>query len=737
MKSSHLKLFSVISIVLMIVLTMGALGQLDRLKFDYSFESFFPIDDPDLAYYEDLTKAFGQQNDFLFLSFQGVALENTEDLEQLLSIEKQLEHLDHVQSVQSHFDEAIYQITPFGLNTIPKYPVDKPITANEISQYQDEGKYFGKDGRSVLMILRHSPFLSKADGDTFYDYLSQTLTELSPFEVIISGKIEMQKAFTDQLEGELGMLLVGGLSVCLVILFLLFRSPKKVFFAVLVMLLTLVWTMGIMAMLDKPIDVMIVMLPVILLIISLSDTIHLINKYDYLITQIPSNDAIIQASKVIGQANLITSLTTAIGFLGLYFIPIEPIRDFGLFTALGIMIAFVLTMTLVPSLCYFFPDHMSKSAQSHKLVFSRWIVKLTQFDRKGKLITIVLSLVLVAGIPFLKLNTGLIVGLQKDEPMLQQVAYFDKNYNGYRPLEVGVKLSGLRPTDSIVMAKIDMIEIAAQEIYAAKDLQSSNQLVKKINAGLYGGSTNYNTLPKADDRSRVRRFYNSRKLDEVRKSISSDSLPYLRIVGLTQDRGSAFFLDQNETFEQMLAEINDDQFEARLTGSSYLIDKTDKLVINALIKGLLFACLTVAIIVMLFYKSWRAAVVVLIVNSIPLILLFGTMGILDISLNLSTAIIFTVALGIAVDDSIHFISRYELEKRAGRNKQEALKLAKLYTGKSILFTTITISTGFAVLLLSGFSAVYYMGLFICISALLALWFDLKVLPYFIERWPRL
>jgi len=737
MKSSHLKLFSVISIVLIMVMTAGALSQLDRLKFNYSFESFFPLNDPDLAYYEDLTKAFEQQNDFLFISYQGVALDNPEDLQQLLSIEKELEQLAHVQSVQSHFDEAIYQITPFGLNIVSKYPEDKPITKNEINQYQDEGKYFGKDGRSVLMILRHDPFLSKADGDTFYTNFSKKLTELSPFDVIISGKIEMQKAFTDQLEGELGMLLLGGLCVCLVLLFILFKSTKKVFFAVLVMLLTLVTTMGIMAILDKPIDVMIVMLPAILLIISLSDSIHLINKYDYLITQMPSNDAILQATKVIGQANLITSLTTAIGFLGLYFLPIKPIRDFGLFTALGIMIAFVITMTLVPSLIYFFPDRMSKSAKSHQSVFSRWTAKLTQFDRKEKLITIILSLVLVAGIPFLKLNTGLIVGLQKDEPMLQQVAYFDKNYNGYRPLEIGIKLSGLRPTDSVVMAKIDLIETAIQDIYAAKDLQSSNQLIRKINAGLYGGSANYHSLPSASDRSRVRRFYNSQKLEEVRKSIASDSLPYLRIVGLTQDLGSAFFLDRNQSFEKVLADVNNDQFQARLTGSSYLIDKTDNLVINALIKGLLFACITVAIIVMLFYRSWRAAVVIMIVNSIPLILLFGIMGILNISLNLSTAIIFTVALGIAVDDSIHLISRYELEKRAGRGKKEALKMAKLYTGKSILFTTLTISLGFAVLLFSGFSAVYYMGLFICISALLALWFDLKVLPYFIERWPKL
>lgn len=732
MKAEHLKRFSQFSITLIIGLSVLSIFQLNKLRFDYSFESFFPINDPELDYYERFIDAFGQQNDFLFLAIEDLDLQDTSHLSHLAEIEEALEEMPEVIAVRSLFDEAIYQLTPFGLNSIQKYPIDRPITFNDKQQKTDIGLYFSKTEDAVLMVIQHQPFENKRVADNFYSDLLYWLDAEVRFPTVSSGKIQMQKDFTELLEQELGLLLGTGFGVCLVILFFLFKSVKRVFYSVLVMGFTLLLTLGIMGFVHQPIDVMMVMLPAILLIISLSDSIHLINKYDYHLSRSSNEHALVIAFNSIGKANLITSLTTAIGFLGLYFIPIKPIRDFGLYAAIGIMIALIVTMTLIPALLYFAPGKPQRSKGRQQLeTLTR---RLGAFGKNTRWLTVLTSLVILSGIFQLKLNTGLIVGLQKDEPLLEKVAYFDQHFNGYRPVEVGIELNESHPTDTLISRKIEQIERLLAKEFQAKGINSTNTLVKKINSSIYGGSPNYLKLPKTKDIPRIKRFYESKKLADAVRTVSSDSPQLIRMVGLSPDLGSSYFLNQKSKLDSLFNEINDENFEARLTGSSYLIDKTDRYVIEALLKGLAFACLTITLITLLFYRSWQTSLLILLVNVIPLLLLFGLMGLLGIDLNISTAIIFTVAFGIAVDDSIHLISRYRLEKEAGKSKDEALALARYQTGKSILFTSIAISLGFGVLLGSGFSAVYYLGLFICSTALIAVWFDLKLLPYLIAKW---
>jgi len=733
MKLSTLKYFSVFSLILILLLSILAGSQLKKLKFDYSFESFFPLNDPDLVYYEKLIQEFGQQNDFLFVVFQEVNLKDTSELTSLRNIEYELEKLDYVTKVQSPFDESIFQITPFGLNVINKFPISSPIEFKDPVPFSP---HFGKDGTSLLMVLEHETFASKKSSDQFYLNLSEWLELNSEFETTVSGKAQMQSDFTVLLEQELGVLLGFGFLICLVLLTIMFRNLKRVLLTVLVMVLTLLWTVGLMGYLAKPIDVMMVMLPAILLIISVSDSIHLINKYDHLRGNEETNRAITQTISSIGKANFITSITTAIGFLGLFFLPITPIKEFGLWAAMGIIIAFLITMTLIPALLYFFPS-LTKQRKDIEVASIRFTSLFTQFGRFSRWATLLITVVIILGVSKLHLNTGLIVGLQRDEPLLEKVRYFDTNFNGFRPIEVGIELSGLKATDSTVIQNIESIEQALKEYYKASSIVSTNSIIKQINSGLYGGSPYYLRPPSAKDLSRIKRYYNNRKLVEIKREVESESGNLLRIVGLTKDYGSSFFHETNPAFEEALQALNTAQFEAKLTGASFLIDKTDRYVIEAIVKGLFFACISVALISLIFFKSWRAAILILVVNAIPLLLLFGLMGLLNIELNISTAIIFTVALGIAVDDSIHFMARYKLEKSRGQNSGEALRMATTFTGKSIIYTTIIMVGGFGALLFSSFSAVYYLGLFICFSALIAFWYDLKVLPYLIKRWHKL
>ena len=695
---------------------------LRTLKFDYAFESFFPKEDPDLSYYEELIESFGQENDFLFLAISEQDFSKNNTWKTLYELEQNIEKIAEIETVQSIFDETIIQITPFGINQIAEVKANGAMTIDSIETKPNLKKYIGKDQKSMLLTLQHKTFTTKEMADDFYLFLDKWIEnqKIGPFQ--LSGKIQMQSDFTTLLEKELVKLLVIGLSLALVTLFWLFRSVKGVLYPVLIMSSSVIWTMGIMAMTDKPIDVMIVMLPVILVILSISDVVHLINKYDSLVRDgVDRREAVSQSVQTVGKATFTTSFTTAIGFLGLLFLPIEPIKEFGLFAAIGVMIAYGLTLLVIPHLLYLFPAPIGQKKSRNKNIYG-----LLQTNKKAFRFTLVLSLVISIGVFFVKRNTGLIVGLQKKEALLQKVAYFDDQFNGYRPLEITVATKNLfKPA---ILNELRQIEEKITQVYQVENLVSPLTLIRKLNAGLYGGAFSRRQLPLAKDLSRIKRLYFSPKLSD-RRAVLDNERGTLRYLGTTKDLGSHAYNELNHLFQSQIDGLALQHCEVRITGASYLVDKTDQIVISALIKGLLLACLTVGLITFIIHKNWRVALIIIFVNMIPILTLFGLMGWLSIDLNISTIIIFTVAFGIAVDDSIHFISSFMQKQREGLSIRAAIDASYQGTGKSIVHTSAILIIGFICLMTSGLSAVYYLGLFICLISIIALVFDLKVLPW--------
>lgn len=724
-----------LAIVSVISILLGS--QLTKLKLNYSLNSFFPQNDNELEYYEEFNEQFGQYNDFLFIVIKDEAPLSPLFLKRVSDLQKELKLMNEVEIITSPLDLRGLQINPFGINTFNLLNIEPPPTIEELNALDMYGNFFGKDARSILIFLRHREFNSKPTADLFYFNLQKLIQEAEFEDFLISGKIQMQYDFTQKLEKELGNLLITSIGVIILVLLVMFRSIKGLILPLLVLILTLVWIMGFMAWTGKPIDVMVIMIPAILLIVALSDVIHFIHKYDSLKSIHTSvESALSQTIMTTGKATFLTSATTAIGFLGLLFLPIEPIRLFGLYTAIGVLFAFIITFFTLPSLLYFFPKQVEKPTRFR----FKWEDSLSSIydsillHRKVILFLILSTTLLIAlGITRLELSTSLIVGLQKNEPELQKVAYFDEAFDGYRPLELGIELNAKTELISAnILGKIAKIEAFIEKNYGGRHLQSPLNIVREINAGIYGGSRKHYELPEEDDLKKIERIYNSPRLKTQRSQVQSENGKLIRIIGRTKDLGSGKYHELNDSLTSFLnSDINDNSFKAKITGASYLIDRTDQYVVSSLIKGLGFALAAVSIFIFLSFRSWRLAFITLIPNILPIVIMFGLMGLLGIKLNISTAIIFTVALGIAIDDSIHFIARYKLENELHDNGI-AIKNAFTGTGKSIIVTSLVIILGFAVFLISGFSAVYYLGFFIVAAALVALLLDLTLLPLFLK-----
>ncbi|MFY0592661.1 efflux RND transporter permease subunit [Roseivirga sp.] len=723
-----------LSILLIITVFLGL--QIPKIKFDYDFNSFFPEGDEELAYYERLNDSFGEFNDFLFIVLKSEEPTSSAFLKETYETIDSLNRILKVLEVQSLFDLRRIQITPFGINQVNLVHPKSDIEANESLSKILSGKFLGRDENSMLLMLRHEAFQTKKAGDLFYNELNNYLKSIYGHEFLISGKIQMQYDFTRKFEKELANLLTIALAFAILILLLLFKSFKGVVIPILTLVICIVWTMGFISLSGKAIDVMVVIIPAILLIVSLSDVIHLINKYDEFKREgKKASEALYASILFIGKANFLTTITTCFGFLSLLVIPIQPIQDFGLYTACGVLFAFLITFILIPCLLFFFPKPVERTNNNNfwSAFLTNLFVKVVRRRKAVMRVTVIISGILISGSTFLRMNTSILVGFQKGEPELEQVAYFDDSFDGYKPFELGIQVLGNREIiDRDVLLAIEEIESYLTNSYGVSHVESPLNLIKEINAGIYGGSENHLEIPKQQDIKRVRRIYYSPKLKESRQLFEIENEQMIRLFGRSKDLGSSEARILNEKLLDFLSTRKHlSILEVRLTGTSYLIDKTDNYIVNALIKGLGFATLTISILLLIFFKNWRLVFVSLIPNLLPVIILFGLMGLFSIDLNISTAVIFTVAFGIAVDDSIHMIVRYYMEKRKGTSPIWAMKRTVAGTGKSIIVTSLVILGGFSLFMTSGLSSPFYLGMFISITAMVALILDLTVLPLLI------
>ena len=470
---------------------------------------------------------------------------------------------------------------------------------------------------------------------------------------------------------------------------------------------------------------------------ALSDVIHFVHKYDDFIEHKLSKEKALKSTILfIGKATFLTSITTSIGFISLYVIPIPPIRDFGMYTAAGVLFAFLITFLLLPAILYYFPKPLEKKTSRQffgKTFLDRLFISVLRNKRSVVWAISLVSVILIFGMTELRLNTSLIVGFQKDEPELKEVVYFDNNYDGYKPFEIGIKLSKDRTLfDSQVLEAIERIEDFVAKTYDVRQIESPLSLIRTLNSSLNGASQRFYNLPLENDFNRVKRLYNSPKLEEARVAFQNNTGETIRVIGRSKDIGSAKARVLNDTLKTFLVtQIDPDVLTARLTGTSYLIDKTDNYISRSLVKGLGVAVISVSLFLFMLFRNWRIVLYSLVPNLLPILILFGLMGYFQIDLNISTAIIFTVAFGVAVDDSIHLLARYYLERERFKSTVWALKNSIASTGKSILITSLVLCAGFALFLSSGLSSPFYLGLFIVITAVIALILDLTLLPIII------
>ncbi|MFY0652078.1 MAG: MMPL family transporter [Cyclobacteriaceae bacterium] len=716
--------------------------QLQYLEFDYEFENFFPIDDPDLAYYRDFSEKFGNDNDYLLIGLENNAgVFRPEFLKRVDGLTKQLKSLPECQQVLSVTNSKKVLSTPMGLAEIPRIHLADSLRLKKdsIQLFEDpyyRESFFARDAKGLRLIMFHQRIYDTDKSDQFVITLDSLVNTFGFDKTHVAGKAKAQYVYVNMVKKDFATFLVISAIIILVMLLIFIRKGILVFSTFLISCLAILCTLGFMALTGKKVDLLSSLIPTILIVVSMSNIIHLFSMVkSKLGGEGRVLDQMKEAIKEIGFATFLTSTTTALGFLTLMFIKVVPILELGIYAAAGIFMAFVLTYLIFPSVVV-----LSNTSFRYKYVPSMnnpylarlfiWIIK----NPKKILASFALGVLLfIYGTTKLEINAFLIDDLPNNTPLKEDFLYFDDQYGGVRPwvLSLWSKAETENIYSEEVIKEINKIEATAIQMVALNGIISPSSYVKFANQSYHNGRADAYALPeKKRDWHRAFNFIKKQKTEERFIKVTDGN--EARISGFTPDIGSKLSNQKNRDLLDRLDEIvNHELIGYRITGTSHLIDKSHGLLSIKLIHGLIGAMALVGIIAGLLFRSWRMTFITLIPNVFPILATAAIMGYFAIPIKLSTSIIFAISFGIVVDDTIHFLSKFRHEKLLGTNNIYALKRTILTAGKPIIITTIILTLGFITFCFSSFGVTFHIGLFVSISFVIALLADLLLLPVLI------
>ncbi len=733
---------SLYTLVLILFITLVGSYFLKNTRFNYDFESFFPVNDPSLQYYLSYRDKFESDNDFLFITIinkQGIFTSNF--LKKLQNATHEISNIKNIIQVQSPTNISWVVFSPLGPIEIPYLHVlqDSLYAQDSARIYQDPkliGTFFSKDAKAVSLLIKHTEFLSKNKSDSLLNIMEKTVEKYAFDKVYFAGRIHGQYHYLKKIQQE--TILFMSLSFVLVLLFLIwvFKKLLVVIIPIVVVVLTLLWVFIGMAVFQHGIDVISVLLPTILFVVGISDSVHFFSRYlDVYRKNKDSLTSIKLTIKDVGKATFLTSLTTAVGFLTLLTVSIRPIKEFGIITAIGVVLAFILTYAIVPPAVYLLNTRLlfkeAKQNNTWNTVLSWLFLYIVRNPKKILWVTLGVILISVYGIFKINVENFLLEDISDKDPLKEGYIYQEKNFSGARPFEMGVEIisDSIQIWDFQTMKSLEKVHEYLIDSFGVHMLISPLSIIQALNQSSHNGNIQYYQLPDSlhDYEKTVKTIQKYQKSLPLKGLISKDKKT-MRITGKMPDYGAKSCLQKEKKLQEFIKSLQIEGIEFHYTGMGSLIDKNNLYLVKNMLWGLLISFVIISMIMMMLFKSPNIIIVSLIPNIIPLLMIGAVMGYFNIHLNVASSIIFTIAFSICVDDTIHFLTKYNLELNKSKHPLFALKNTFLHTGKAIIITSLILSGGFLLLIFSSFQSVYNVGLLISITLFFAVLADLFLLP---------
>ena len=703
-----------------------------NLKIDFSIEHLFSQNDPNVEKYFSFRDTFGREDNVITLIYKPHNVYDKNLYIELEELAYQIESLNGVENIASIFTLSDIDENAWLGNLYDdsgkwtKEYVDQKLKYIQLDPSLG-AKVLSKDLKygSMIVTLKDDANNHKNRTALLEEIKGLTTDQFSDWT--FSGVSVLRSEYVRYMLRDNFLFLPPIAFLLISILTFVFRNWIYVLLPMLTVLITVIWLLGIMGLSGLEINIMTYIVPTLLFIIGIGDAIHIQARFreNFLKDTSTPKKAMLQTISQMSRVIFLTSITTSIGFLALMTTSIKIVQEFGLEISIGVMIAWLVSILVVPSGIL-----LSKNFYVEKndifLPLLSWLSNsIPNNPRLFILIPSIIVILCTYKIKDISTNSSLMEDLRPKNKLYQDLKLTEKYFGGVLPFEVLIKVNNSNHSDNTSVLNQKILKISEKvELLLKSELKNSrffsiNDLIASAKRIRSGSST------VMSDQQLIQNLVKDQSNQQL-KLVDKD-LTTLRITGLIEDKTS----DEMKNLYSKLDSISNvysDYIDLEYTGTTVVALKTNDYLVQSLVNSLGLALIFISIIMAFMFRANSILFASLITNLIPIFTVLGILAWLGISIRPPTAMTFAVALGIAVDDSLHFLLRYRKELKNGQNRVNAIKSTIMNTGSALLITTSVLVAGFSVLLLSAFLPTYQFGLLSAAMIGTALLCDLTLLP---------
>lgn len=737
---------------------------MERGRWDFSYESMAPKGTPEVAAFDRFQEDFDDDSSTVFLiAFTADPLVTDENLAMIERITAGLEQLDDTDSVLSLSNFADIRAAKDGLEVsefVEEIPVGPPGLGHLGDRFASDpivsGGLISPDGRTTAIIGRMTDWAADpVVRERYFAGVDAVLEEEEGVEFHMAGIPYMDNILMEYIERDTKLMMPLSVIVLALMVWFAFGRMRATWMTIAPFLIAGALTLGTMSAVGIPMTLLTgePVLMLLILVIGISNGVHILNRYEEdirLHDDGQRRSALISTMRHMGRACLLTSVTTAVGFAALATSNIPSIRDFGIFGALGIMLAYVGAVVFLPAAVAATerrkPWRVPPTRGSDLL--DRFLISVASLPIRNPKTVIATGLVLVAisvvATGWVQVDNRYSRDLKSDNPALVSMDFLHKAFGGSFVLDMVVDAGepdGIK--DPELLAAMDKLGAGMEEHGLISKVFNPVTFIKKMNQAMTGGDPKAFRVPGSAEA--VAQYL-------LLFEMAGGDSEYDRMVSYdySKARMGAYTIELDpEEYESVLGHLRGlvdrifgsfgDSIEVYEAGGLPLFYTVSNELISTLMRSLYLAMPVIVVITAFAFRSVRLGLLSVLPNVIPITVGLGLLGLTGISLRFSTIVAFPIAFGLAIDDTIHFLHRYRLELQGGAGHEEAVRTALRTAGRAMVLTTVFLIAGFAVMLASNFLAMVHMSLTLGVILVAALFGDLLVLPallqLFVSRGP--
>lgn len=738
----------ILSLIIAMIFMMA--NYANQTNLSYEMAKILPPDHPTHTNYENFKSEFGESINTMVIAVQDVDFFSKEHLYAWNKFGNEIERIGGVNGVLNITKLPVLTTDSTKRKFISQRWYFPEMTSSELdsslrvfhNQKIYEGMLYNKDAYSAIMLVDIDKIiLATPERKNLIDEIVNSGEKYSSTigkDVKYSGLPYIRTIDSIKVKDEISIFILFTLLITSFILLLFFKSFKATIISIIVVVIGVLFSFGTMGMLGYDISILMALVPPVIIVIGIPNCIFLINKYH---TEFKKNNdkdksLHLMISKI-GNITLLTNLTTASGFAAFILTKSETLQEFGLVAAISIIFIFIISILLIPIWFSFFPAPKLRHTQHLDKKWVRSVVALLSNWVKNKrrtiyIVSTFLTVVGFIGLALIKTTGNITDDLSRNGDLYEDLQFFENNFGGVMPLEI---IIDTKDTNGInnpnIMLKVQELQDELRRYSEFSKPVSYIEFVKYANQAYKNDGPKYYTLPQRRDVGRISSLV--RKSEEInnlevklKDDIDSKARITLRMKDIPTPKMDSIL---NQLKPKINSIFNPEEYNVVVTGSSRVFLEGTKFLVGNLVYSLLLVILLISIFMAWMFRSFRMVIVSLIPNLIPLLLTSAIMGYFSIPIKPSTILVFSIAFGISVDDTIHFLAKYRQELVASNwNIRQSVFNALKETGVSMIYTSVVLFFGFFVFVASDFGGTVALGLLVSITLFFAMLSNLLLLP---------